>query len=74
MIPVKGYPNLYRDEETGAILNCDNVSYNNYIHNRNLKESQKLNQKNEIENLKKEVDEIKSLVLELINETRRNKN
>ena len=28
MIRVEGYPNLYRDEKTGAIINHDNSSYN----------------------------------------------
>ena len=31
MIPVEGHKNLFRDENTGAILNCDSNSYNNYI-------------------------------------------
>ena len=72
MIPVKGHPHLYRDELSGAIVNLDNVSYNNYIENRNSKETQRLAQKAEIEQLKSDVNEIKSLLLELINETRRN--
>lgn len=72
MIPVKGHPELYRDERTGAILNLDNTSYQNYIQNKNMKEAQKLSQKNEIEQLKKDVSEIKSLLMELINESRRN--
>lgn len=71
MIPVKGYPHLYRDENSGAIVNFDSVSYNNYIENRNTKETQRLTQKAEIEKLKNDVNEIKSLLLELINETRR---
>lgn len=71
MIPVKGHPDLYRDEISGAILNCDDTSYQNYIQNKNLKQAQKLSEKNEIEQLKKDVTEIKSLLMELINESRR---
>jgi hypothetical protein len=71
MIPVKGHPDLYRDENTGAILNCDDTSYQNYIQNKNLKQAQKLAEKNEIEQIKKDVTEIKSLLMELINESRR---
>lgn len=68
MIPVEGHPNLFRDEKTGAIINCDDTAYNAY-----KKASQiRMNYKNEIENLKNEVGEIKSLIKELINETRRN--
>lgn len=72
MIPVKGYPNLYRDERSGAIVNCDNVSYGNYIENKNIRETQRLSQKSEIEHLKKDVSEIKTLLMEMINESRRN--
>lgn len=71
MIPVKGHPDLYRDEISGAILNCDDTSYQNYIQNKNLKQAQKLSEKNEIEQLKKDVTEMKSLLMELINESRR---
>jgi hypothetical protein len=31
MIRVKGYPNLYRDETSGAIINCDGQAYNQYV-------------------------------------------
>lgn len=66
MIPVKGYPNLYRDERTGAIINFDDqsfIQYKNSLNNR-------LNQKKEIENIKNDIEEIKSLLRELINESR----
>jgi len=66
MIPVKGHPNLYRDEQTGAIVNCDNHSYNQYINVVN----NRMTQKQEIENMKKDIDEIKSLLKELINGSR----
>jgi len=63
MIPREGHKNLYRDEKTGAILNTDNIEYNNYIRMRD----EKLKQKNEIDNLKKELSEIKTLLKELLN-------
>lgn len=63
MIPVKGFPNLYRDEKTGAILNYDNQSYNQYINSKNNREVQKI----EIDQIKKDIDEIKSLLKEIIN-------
>lgn len=63
MIPIEGHKNLYRDEKTGAILNTDNIEYNNYIRMRD----EKLKQKNEIDNLKKELSEIKTLLKELLN-------
>ena len=63
MIPVQGHPNLYRDEQSGAIINCDNVSYTQYMNamsNRAL-------QKSEIDNMKKDIEEIKSLLREILN-------
>jgi hypothetical protein len=67
LIAVEGHPNLFRDKKTGAIVNCDNVSYKQYLNGI----SNRLNTKKEIENLKDEVKEIKTLLKELINETRR---
>lgn len=66
MIPVKGYPNLYRDENSGAIINCDGTSYNQYISSKSLQETQKY----EIEQLKHDINEIKSLLKEIINGTK----
>lgn len=66
MIPVKGHPNLYRDEETGAIINYDSHSYNQYM-NATMN---RMTQKQEIDNMKKDIEEIKSLLKELINGSR----
>ena len=41
MIRVKGHTNLYRDEHSGAIVNCDSTSYNQYLNIVNNRESQK---------------------------------
>jgi len=68
MIPIEGFPNLFRDENSGAIVNCDTIEYQNYS---KMKQN-RLKEKREIENLKSEVSEIKNLLMELINETRRN--
>ena len=68
LIPVEGHNNLFRDRNTGAIINKDNSAYLNYIKLREMKQKEK----NEIENLKSEIDEIKSLLKELINESRQN--
>lgn len=64
MIPVEGHNNLFRDENSGAIVNCDTHEYNQYI--KMKKERQK--QKNEITELKNDVQLIKNLLMELINE------
>ena len=51
MIPVEGHKNLFRDEKTGAIINCDTISYKNYISDK-IRNSDR---KTEIENMKKEI-------------------
>ena len=66
MIPVKGHPNLYRDEESGAIINCDNNSYNQYVNSLSNRESQK----NELNKIKQDIDEIKTLLKEIVNGSR----
>ena len=66
MIPVKGHPNLYRDERSGAIINCDNQAYNNYINIQNNKKRESY----EIEQIKKDIDEIKFMLKEILNGSR----
>ena len=61
MIPVEGHKNLFRDEKSNAILNTDDVGYRNYIAIR-----EKNNDKQaEIDSMKKELDELKSLLNDL---------
>lgn len=66
MIRVEGQKNLYRDEKTGAVVNCDDSEYNQYI----LSKKEKMIQKKEIESIKMELDEIKSLLKEILNGTK----
>jgi hypothetical protein len=66
LIPVEGHSNLFRDKNTGAILNKDRSAYINYI---KIKEK-KQKEKNEIDNIKKDIEEIKLLLKELINGSR----
>jgi hypothetical protein len=63
LIQVEGHPNLYRDAQTGAIVNCDSIAYNQYVASLSKRESEK----REIENIKRDIDEIKELLKELIN-------
>ena len=61
MIPVEGHENLFRDEESNAILNTDDIGYQNYIALR-----EKNNDKQaEIDGMRKELDELKSLLNDL---------
>jgi hypothetical protein len=66
LIPVEGHNNLFRDRNTGAILNKDKSAYLNYIRLKEIKEKEK----NEIDEIKKDIDEIKSLLKEIINGSR----
>ena len=63
MIPVEGYKNLYRDENTGAIVNCDTFAYSQYIR---MKEDRK-KQREEIDQIKSDINEIKTLLKEFLN-------
>ena len=58
MIRVEGHKNLYRDEKSGAIINTDSHGYSQYKKSRNIK----LTQKEEIDSMKKDIEEIKNLL------------
>ena len=62
MIPVEGHKNLFRDENSGAIVNCDTMEYNQSIKMKNERQKQK----EEISELKKDVQMIKNLLMELV--------
>jgi hypothetical protein len=66
MIPVEGHKNLFRDENTGAIVNCDTFAYSQYIR---MKEDRK-KQREEIDQIKSDIDEIKTLLKEFLNGSR----
>mgnify|MGYP000588918285 FL=1 len=57
-LKVKDSGSLYRDEESGAILNCSNTQYDEYL---KLKE-QKMNEVSEMDKLKDDVDELKDMM------------
>jgi hypothetical protein len=63
MIPVKGHSELYRDENSNAILNCSDIEYNEYLKVKNII----INQKTEIDTIKKDIEEIKLLLYSLAN-------
>ena len=64
--PVEGHPNLYKDADTGVIVNRENSERSRY---RLAKEQARANQQNSIEldTLRNEIDEIKSLLHQLLN-------
>jgi SPX domain protein involved in polyphosphate accumulation len=62
LIPVEGHSYLWRDSETGAIVNGDDSNYQAYIRQRDAKKSEK----EEIESMKKDIDEIKNMLSKII--------
>ena len=58
MIRVEGHKNLYRDEKSGAIINTDSHGFSQYKKSRNIR----LTQKEEIDGMKKDIEEIKNLL------------
>tara|TARA_R100001163_G_C4974692_1_gene133243 strand:- start:508 stop:729 length:222 start_codon:yes stop_codon:yes gene_type:complete len=67
---VKDNSDLVRDPNTGAILNTNSLDYDKYVAQRKVKnkEHQKTeNIERDISTLRQELDEIKSLLRELVN-------
>ena len=61
MIPVEGHKNLYRDENTNAIVSRDTAAYENYIALRNKNRDKQ----DELNDMKKEINELKLLLNDL---------
>ena len=62
MLRVEGHKHLFR-EDSGAIVNNDTHQYSEYIRMR----TERRRQREEIEGLKNDISEIKSLLMEIIN-------
>ena len=58
LIPVEGHSNLFRDKNTGAIVNTDSSGYAQY---KKLKQRRQT-EREELDILKKDIEEIKSLL------------
>lgn len=67
MIRVDGYKNLYRDD-SGAIVSIDTDEYSQYV---KLK-SQRKQQRDELVEMRKDIEEIKSLLKEFLNGSKQN--
>jgi hypothetical protein len=68
LIRVKDNPNLVRDGYSKAIINTDNKAYQDYVVNRERMKSQQdlvLNNAEQIQSLKKDVQEIKDILQQL---------
>jgi hypothetical protein len=71
-LKVKGHDGLVRDASNGAIINTNTAEYNRYLKQKQLAE-EKRNQldqvskhSEEINNIKNELNEIKSMILQLL--------
>lgn len=70
---VKGNSNLVRDKNTNAILNVNHLEYENYNKSNLLKEKENARFEkieSEISTMKDDLDLIKTLLLEIKNESR----
>ena len=66
---VEGYSNLLRDTDVGAIVNTNDIEYEQYLATRSLKEieSEKISSlENEVKDIKNDLGEIKDLLRSLI--------
>jgi hypothetical protein len=62
LIRVKGETGLFRDQDSTAIINTDKTAYENYIEAKN----RKLQEKNEIDSLKNDVAELKTMMMQIL--------
>jgi hypothetical protein len=70
---MKGHKDLARDPETNAIINVNNLEYTQYLSRREVKieKNEKVQTMEEdLANVKSELNEIKSLLKELLNGSR----
>ena len=61
MLSVEGHKNLFRDENTNAIINSDVASYNDYMNNRRRNSDKQA----EMDAMKEELETLKLMLKEL---------
>ena len=69
-IPVERYKDLVRDPKTNQIINTNSSAYEQYISQRKrrkLEKEKSLSVEQDLASLKNEMNEIKSLLKELVN-------
>ena len=70
MYKLEGHSDLARDPKTNSIVNVNSTDYEQYIARRSVKNEEihkSENVEQELANLKSEMNEIKSLLKELVN-------
>ena len=63
LVKVEGEQSLFRDKNTGAILNTDSAGYAQYMRMKQRKQTER----EELDTIKSDIEEIKSLLRELAN-------
>ena len=61
MIPIKDHKNLFRDQKSDAVVNTDTNGYAQY---KRMK-SAKISQREEIDKMKEDIEEIKYLLQQI---------
>ena len=61
MIPVEGHKNLFRDENTNAIISRDDAGYKDYLNSRRINSDKQA----ELDTMKSEIETLKSMLNEL---------
>ena len=61
MIQVEGHKNLFRDENTNAIISRDDVGYKDYLNSRRINSDKQA----ELDSMKSEIETLKSMLNEL---------
>ena len=67
---VEGHSDLARNPQNGSIVNVNNIEYQQYLARREVKSEKKQkvqNLEDELATMKDDIDEIKSLLKELLN-------
>ena len=65
---IDGNKDLARDPNTGSIVNVNNLEYQQYVSVRESKKVKNESVEKDLANLKSEMNEIKSLLKELVND------
>ena len=61
MLPVEGHKNLFRDENTNAIINSDKAAYQDYLNSRRINSDKQA----ELDAMKSEIETLKSMLNDL---------
>jgi len=58
LIPIRNNKSLYRDENSGAVINCSTNEFDSYLQQKN----EELKKRSELQNLKNDVNELKDMM------------